>query len=158
MTPTMTRPSKAELFPRIYRSAPVPVVPVERVRPAPTIPDCLAPPTEKRAKGELLKWQEHYMRTLPGTLPADMVFKNKLSAIAFIAARWRLPINILTGIGRSSYSVAARREAAWLLVKRMGYSLSEAGRALNRDHKTVMVLVDGYEALLAGKEASDGDV
>jgi hypothetical protein len=154
----MDRPSKAELFPRIYRAVNVPVVPVDRVRPHVVPPECLAPAEKKRTKGELQKWQSHYMRTLPGTLPAGMVFRNKLSAVAYIAARWRLPINVLTGLSRSAYCVAARREAAWVLVRRMGYSLSEAGRALNRDHKTVMNLVETYDALLAGKGVSDGNV
>lgn len=159
----MSRRSVARevIFPRLCKAPPAPIVPVERVRPVapvnPELPENLDPTSVEKVTSAMLHWQDYYNRTLPGSLPDDLKFERRLDALAYVAARWRLPIQTITGQSRAKYNVAARREAAYVLVKVMGLSNSEVGRILHRDHTTIMHAVEQYEKIKAEKGALDGE-
>jgi hypothetical protein len=154
----MPQPSRAALFPRLFKAPPAPIVPVERVRPVappPQPPENLDPTAVEKVTSEMLHWQDYYHRTLPGALPEGLTFTKKLDALAYVAARWRVTIPTLTGESRAKYNVSARREAAYVLVRLMGYSYSEAGRILHRDHTSIMNLVEQYDKIVAERGALD---
>ena len=154
----MSQPSRTTIFTRLRKAPPAPIVPVERVRPVaapPQPPENLDPTTVEKVTSEMLHWQNYYNRTLPGALPDGLKFAKKLDALAYVAARWRVPIPTLTGESRAKYNVSARREAAYILVRLMGYSFSETGRILHRDHTSIMNLVEQYDKIVAEKGALD---
>lgn len=152
--------SREAIFPRLHKAPPSPIVPVERVHRVvtPPPPENLDPTSVEKVTPAMLHWQDYYNRTLPGALPNGVKFTKRLDALAYVAARWRVPIQTLTGDSRAKYNVAARREAAYVLVKIMGLSNSEAGRVLNRDHTTILHAVEQYEKIIAERSALDGDV
>lgn len=72
---------------------------------------------------------------------------------AEVAAGFGVSRAELLGDGRHGYVTRARFAAAWIARRRHGYSTPRIGRALNRDHSTILNAIRRCEEL----RASDPD-
>lgn len=77
--------------------------------------------------------------------PADMTRIE----VAKVLQKHKVALKEIMSPCRGKLIVKARNEVAWHLVNVLGFSLSRAGRYLNRDHSTILHACRQHEAQMA---------
>lgn len=93
------------------------------------------------------------MSTAKG-LPAHDLRRGNRDVLDAVCETCHVPVDLLLGPVRSA-SVARARQFAMLLLRERGLSYPEIGRALNRDHTTVMA---GEQAALRRADRSPAEL
>ena len=115
--------------------------------------DAVAARQGKRSAIEAVLAADRALRSRRKLVKASTIPDAARVIVLRVAQLHGVPVShVIDPARRGRWLAAVRQEAAWLLHRRVGLSLHQIGRALERDHTTVLYAVRAFERRLATDE------